>query len=219
MMRLSDVPCPKCVIMKLLENGHRTLGRDHPDCWVVCVMPHLPAYLGASPQPEPTTALFIYIILQSLCTLLQIYKLGDYVTITPRHLRGPPPPSLLRAPPLPPLLATLAHVGSDVLGSGHPWWRQNLTVGHRRRAAPPLPWPPPQSHDCYHLLGSGSPSSSPCSSSTSVDDGLGSTSSHSSPSPCSSSSSSNVEESAGQLTSQWAPSLTIWAASWGMRIT
>ena len=82
----------------------------------------------------------------------------------------------------------------------------------------------PQSHDHHCLLGSGSPSSSPCSSSASGDGSSGSASSHSSSSSgssssCSSSSSSNVEESEGQLMSQRAPSLTMWAASWEMRGT
>ena len=75
-----------------------------------------------------------------------------------------------------------------------------------------------QSHECCHLFGSCSSSwstcsissscSSPCSSSTSV------TGSSWSISSCSSSSSSDVEESAGQLTSQRAPKLAIRATSW-----
>ena len=42
-----------------------------------------PTYLGASPQPEPTTTLFIYIILQSLCT--HFYKFTNSGTMRPLH--------------------------------------------------------------------------------------------------------------------------------------
>ena len=76
-----------------------------------------------------------------------------------------------------------------------------------------------QSRECHRLFGSASfsgsvclaPSllSSPHSGSVSVVCGLG----------CCTSSSSNVEESSGQLTTQWAPSLVIWAASTGMHGT
>ena len=93
------------------------------------------------------------------------------------------------------------------------------------------------SHDCHHLHGLASHSVSPCSSPVPLDDGLGltspcssmsmgsSSSSHSSSSsstcPSSSSStcplsSSSEEESSGQLMRQWAPSLAMWVASWGM---
>ena len=89
----------------------------------------------------------------------------------------------------------------------------------------------PQSRGHHHLLGFGSPSSSPYSSSTSVDGGLGpvsscsslslcySSSSCPSSSSCSSSSSSIEEESSGQLTRWRAPSLTMQAPSWEMRGT
>ena len=78
-----------------------------------------------------------------------------------------------------------------------------------------------QSHNCCHLSGSCSSSRSvclapsslslPCSSSVSVVGGSWSCSS--------SSSSSDVEESSGQLTSQWALSLVSWATSLGMHST
>ena len=74
----------------------------------------------------------------SLYTLLQIYKLGDYVASVPYHLRGPPPQTPSRAPLLPPPLVTPANAGSDVLGSSHQLWHWNPTTGHRRHDAPHL---------------------------------------------------------------------------------
>ena len=142
-----DTACPKCIIPKLPENGRRTLGRDHPECQVVRMMPHPPLHIWAHPrdwslQPLYLSTLFYKLFVHNF-TNLQTQDTGTIpMALTPHHLRGPPPLTPLCAPPLLPQLMTPAHTGSDVLGSGHQLWHWNPTTGHRRRNAPPLPWSP-----------------------------------------------------------------------------
>ena len=135
-----DAACLKHVIMEWPENSHRTLGRDHPDCWVVRVMPHPSPHIWVHPCDWSLQPLYLFTLFYNLYTLLQIYKCEDYATFVSCHLRGPPPPTPLHAPLPPPPLVTLAHAGSDVLGSGHQLWCWNPTTGHRRQDVPPLPW-------------------------------------------------------------------------------
>ena len=88
-----------------------------------------PAYLGTSPQLEPTTALFIHNF-----THLQNWGLCCHLTLP--SLRGPLPLTFSRVPPLPPPLVTPAHMGSDISGSGHQSWHWNLTAGHHMPVSP-----------------------------------------------------------------------------------
>ena len=134
-----DVACPKHVNMKLPKNGHKALGGDHPNHRVVCMMPHPPPHIWACPCDRSLQLLYLSAVYYNRCTLLQIYKCRAYAALTPCHLRVPLPLTPLRAlEPLSPS-ATHAHMGSNVLGSGHQLWHWNLTLGHRRRDVPPLP--------------------------------------------------------------------------------
>ena len=137
-----DVACPKHIIMKLPQNSRRTSGMDHPDFQVVCVMPHSPLHIWAHPHDRSLQPLYLSTLFHNLSvhnfTNLQTQDTGTIsMAITPRDLRGPPPLTPMHAPLLPPPLVTLAHVGSDISGSGHQLWCQNLTSGHRRRVTPP----------------------------------------------------------------------------------
>ena len=120
------------MIMKWPENGCRTSGRDHLDCWVIHMMPHPPLHIWAHPHDWSLQPLYLSTLFYNLYTLLQIYKCEDYVAFASHHLRGPPPLTPLRAPLPPPPLLTPAHTGSDISGSGHQLWHQNPTVGHLR---------------------------------------------------------------------------------------
>ena len=119
------------VIMKLPENGCRTLGRDHPDHRVVRVMPHPPLCIWAHPHDQSLQPLYLSTLFYNLfvhtITNLQMQGLCSFMH---RHLRGPPPPTPLRAPPPPPPLATPAQAGLDILGSSHHLWHRNPTTGH-----------------------------------------------------------------------------------------
>ena len=46
----SDAVHLKCVNMELPKNGHQTQGRDHPDCQVVCLTPHIYTLISLSLQ-------------------------------------------------------------------------------------------------------------------------------------------------------------------------
>ena len=127
---------PKHIITKLPENDRRTSGRDHPDCWVVHVMPHPPPHIWSHPRDWSQQLLYLSILFYNLFvhnfTNLQTWDTGAIsVAIVPHHLRGPPPLTPLCAPPLPPPLVTLAHMGSDVSGSGHQLWHPNPTMSHQ----------------------------------------------------------------------------------------
>ena len=106
-------------------------------------MPQPPPHIWAHPRDWSLQPLYLSTLYYNHCTLLQIYKSGDYVAPMPHHLKVPPPLTPLHALPPPSPLATLAHTGSNVLGSGHQLWCQNPTTGHRRRDVPPLPWSTP----------------------------------------------------------------------------
>ena len=75
------------------------------------------------------------------------------------------------------------------------------------------------SHGCCHLFGSTSSSGSVCLALSSLSSSCLGSVSMVCGSGCCASSSSNVEESLGQLTIWWAPSLVIWATSAGMHGT
>ena len=126
--------CLRCVIRKLPENGCRTLGMVHPDHWVVCVMPHPPLCIWAYPHDRSLQPLYLSTFFYNFFT--QFYKLRDYTAILPHHLRGPPPLTLLHGPPPLPPLVTPAHVESDISGSSHQPWCQNLTTGHPMPVSP-----------------------------------------------------------------------------------
>ena len=143
-MMCVDAACPKHVNMKLVENGRRTLGRDHPDPWVVCMMAHPPSHIWAHPhdrslQPLYLSTLFYNPFVHNLTNLQTQDTSMTSMATMPHHLSGPPPLTPMHAPLPPPPLVTPAHTGSDVLGSGHQLWHQNLTTGHRSRVAPPPP--------------------------------------------------------------------------------
>ena len=122
----------KCVNMKWPEKSCRTSGRDHPDHRVVHMMPHPPPHIWACTHNQSLQLLYLSTLFYNLYTLLQIYKCEDYAAFASHHLRVSPPLTPLCAPLPPPPLMTLAHAGSDILGSGHQLWRQNLTMGHQR---------------------------------------------------------------------------------------
>ena len=137
----SDMARLKCVNMKLPKNGCKSLGRDHPDCWMVHVMPHPPQHIWACPHNWSLQPLYLSTLYYNRCTFtnLQIYTSEDCVALVPCQLRVPPPPTPMHAlqPPFP--VVTPAPVGSNVLGSGHQLWRRSLTVGHQRQDVPPRP--------------------------------------------------------------------------------
>ena len=59
--------------MKWPEYGCRTSGRDHPECRVVCMMPHPPPHIWVHPHNRSLQPLyFIYIILQSVHTFTNL---------------------------------------------------------------------------------------------------------------------------------------------------
>ena len=121
--------------MKLSKNGHKASGGDHPDHQVVCMMPQPPRIFGHIPV---TRAYNCFIYLHYITTA--VHKCRAYAALTPRHLRVPPPPTpcmhIDRHLPWRPQLTqgqtSLAHAGSNVLGSSHQLWHHNPTVGHQR---------------------------------------------------------------------------------------
>ena len=126
---------PRRVIRKLPENSHRTLGMVHLDCRVVCMMQHPPLHIWAHPHNWSLQPLYLSTFFYNFFfTILQTRGLCSHLALPP--LRGPPPLTLSCGPPPLPPLVTPAHVGSDVLGSGHQSWHRNLTVGHHMPASP-----------------------------------------------------------------------------------
>ena len=198
--------------MKLPENGHRTLERDYLDHRVVHAMPPPPPHIWTHPHDQILQPLYLSTLFynflhnfttRGLCSHLALpsqrsstsnslvctstaTSFGDPSSRRVRHLRERPS-----------AVTSESDCGSSKVScSSSP-----ITISQSRK---------------HHLLGSCSPSWSSllCSSSTSIIGSLGSTSSCSSSCSCSSCSSSDVEESAGQLTSQRAPNLMIRATSW-----
>ena len=126
---------PRCIIRKLPENGRRTSGMVHPDCRVVHMMPHPSPHIWAHPHDQSLQLLYLStFFFYNFNTILQNQGLRCH--LTPPSLRGPPPLTLSCVPPPPPPLVTPAHVGSDVSGSGHQPWCQNLTTGHHMPVSP-----------------------------------------------------------------------------------
>ena len=206
-----DAAHPKHVITKLPENGLRTSGRDHP----VCVMPHPPpcicvCHRDRSLQPLYLSTLFNNLFVHTFTNLGTMWPSCPAISEV-LHLRIPC--VHLHHPSIgDPGSCQVRHLGewpsAVVSESDH---------GLSKARCSSSSMATPQSHNHHRLLGSGFPSSSPCSSSASVDGCLGSTSSRSSSSSCSLSSSSDVEESAGQFTNRQAPNYTIRATSWETR--
>ena len=194
---------PKRVIMKLPENGCRTLGREHLDCWVVHMMPYPPPHIWAHPHDWSLQLLY-------LSTLFYNLFVHTFTNLQIRGLRSLHAPPSQRSSTSDSLVCTstatsIGNPGSHgvgCLGNQPSAVASESDHGLSKVRHSSSSMAAPQSHDHRRLLGSGSPSSSPCSSSASVDGGLGSASSRCSSSSCSLSSSSNVEESVGQLTSQ-----------------
>ena len=196
-----------------------------------------PAYLGMSLQLEPTTALFFLIFTKSFCNKNRA-KYSNHVNARPNHR----PPAQRSSNSASFTCTSMASIGSNrssgdpgIHGVAGPWVGGNDAVPHGHStpiiiasesdhgssyASPCDPsMTDSQSHEHRCLSGSTPSSRSVClalsslsspHSLLSVVGGLGS---------CVSSPSSNVEESLGQLTSQWALSLVIWATSSGMRGT
>ena len=132
--RASDAVRPKCMNMKLPKNGCKTQGRDHPDHWVVCLMPHPPLRIWAHPHDWSLQLLYLSTLYYNSCTFtnIQIYRSKDRAALTPHQLRVPPPLTPAHAPQLWSPLATPAPAGSNALGSSHQLWRRNLTTGHKK---------------------------------------------------------------------------------------
>ena len=140
-----------------------------------------PAYLGTSPRPEPTTAFFLYIILQPLYTFTYLQMQGLCGNCVP------PPQSSSTSDSL--------ACTSIAISPGNPGSRG---VKHLREQPSAVAsefdcrsskvrcssssMVDPQSSDHHHPPSLGSSSASPCLSFALEDGGLGPTSSHSSPS-------------------------------------
>ena len=127
--------CPKCISMKLSKKAAKTLGRDHPDCWVVREMPHPPPHIWAHPPNWSLQLLYLHYITM-LCLViinLHIYRNEDGVALAPHWLRVPPLLTPVHAPQQQSLMATSAPAGSNAQGSGHQQWHWSLTVGHQKQ--------------------------------------------------------------------------------------
>ena len=120
---------------------HKTSGRDHPDRWLVRLMPHPPPHIWAHPRDRSLQPLYLSTLYYNHCTFtnLQIYRSEDRVALAPHQLRVPPPLTPAHAPQPQSPSATPAPAGSNALGSSHQLWCPSPTVGHRRRGIPPRP--------------------------------------------------------------------------------
>ena len=76
---ISDVVHPKRVNTELPKNGCETQGKDHPDCWVVHLMPQPPPHIWAHPHDQSLQLLYLSTLYYNRCTFtnIQIYKSED----------------------------------------------------------------------------------------------------------------------------------------------
>ena len=185
----------------------------------LCGTTPFPMYLGASPRPGPTTALFIYSILQPLYTSTNLQMWGLCSPHTP------PSQSSSTSDSLACTLTAISLSDHGSRGVKCPGAQPSAVVsesdhGSLKARCSSSSMIDPHSCDCCHLLGLPSCSISPCLSSTPPDGSSGPASPCSSSSSCpyssscSSSSSSIEEESSGQLMRWWALSLMMRATSW-----
>ena len=111
------------------------MGRDHPDCQVICKMPHPPPLIWVCPHDRSLQPLYLHYVTMLYLEImnLHIYRSEDGVALPPHWLRGPPPLSLMHAPQQQSLVATPAPVGSNAQGSGYQLWHQSRTTGHQKQ--------------------------------------------------------------------------------------
>ena len=145
--------CPKCVIMKLPENGCRTSGIVHPSCQVVHVTPHPPPHIWAHPRDWSLQLLYLSTLFYNLLyTILQIWRLCCY--LTPPSQRSSTSDSLV-------CTSTAASIGDPgSCGVSHLRERPSAVVSESNCVSSKVshsssPMTTSQSHECRCLLGSG----------------------------------------------------------------
>ena len=229
--------CPKRVHQKLPKNGHRkkTAATVHPGHLVFHAMPHPPLHIWAHPHNRSLQPLYFSLFLQEEGMSFCYKNQAKYGNARPNH--GPPAQRSSSSASF--MCTSTASIGGnqsigdpgicgvtrpqvggdDVFPHGHSTpiiIASESDCGSSYASPCDSSMTDSQSCKCRCLSGSTPSSRLVCLAPSSLSFPRSSVSVVGSSGSCASSPSFDVEESLGQLTSQWAPSLAIQAAPSGM---